>query len=252
LAAYISLLGRGRMNKRVVAVITIIVVAAVVIAAISYYGLTPKSKELPTSTEHVGGKYNVTLSFFNSSGGQMEYTDEIGSHSGFMYFEPQMRTGLDWIKNATPENAVFLCWWDYGHMIKGYAERNVIVRNPSHEWINMIAEPWRSQVTEFDSNEKIVDVANALTTSNSTETKLIMERYGASYVVVYEDEYVVAKAGWMCKVAGLDPLNYTTPTSPLAFTDSGKQMMISRLLDNRDAGFTLIYQDSVMKVYRKD
>lgn len=67
LAVYVSLLGRGRMNKRIVAVITIIAVAAVAIAAISYYSLTQKSKELPTSTEHVGGKYNVTLSFFNRS-----------------------------------------------------------------------------------------------------------------------------------------------------------------------------------------
>jgi len=239
------------MNKRIAAVIAIIVVAAVVIATISYYSLTQKSKELPTSTEYVGGKYNSTLSFFKDGNSEIEYKDENGSHSE-KYFEPQMRTGLDWIRNSTPEDAVFLCWWDYGHMIKGYAERNVILRNPSHEWIIMVAEGWRSQVTEFDSNEKIVDVANALTTSNSTETKLIMERYGASYVVVYEDEYVVAKAGWMCKVAGLDPLNYTTPTSPLAFTDSGKEMMISRLLDNRDSGFTLVYQDSVMKVYRKD
>ena len=254
MAAYISLLGRGRMNKRIVAVITIIVVAAVVIAAISYYSLTPKSKELPTSTENVGGKYNVTLSFFNRSGGQMEYTDEIGSHSGFMYFEPQMRTGLDWIKNATPENAVFLCWWDYGHMIKGYAERSVVARNPSHEWINMIAEPWRSQVTEFDPNEKIVDIAKALTTSNSTETLQTMQKYGATYVVVYKDDGPpVGKVWWMLKVAGLDPPSYwKLENSTQLFNDAGKQTMLSRLLDNRDSGLTLAYQDAVMKVYRKD
>jgi len=28
--------------------------------------------------------------------------------------------------------------------------------------------------------------------------------------------------------------------------------MISRLLDNRDTGLTLAYQDAVMKVYEKD
>jgi asparagine N-glycosylation enzyme membrane subunit Stt3 len=238
------------MNKRIVAVITIIAVAAVVIAAISYYSLTQKSKELPTSTEHVGGKYNVTLSFFNRSGAQMEYTDETGSHSGFMYFEPQMRIGLDWIKNATPENAVFLCWWDYGHMIKGYAERSVVARNPSHEWINMIAEPWRSQVTEFDPNEKIVDIAKALTTINSTETLQTMQKYGATYVVVYKDDLL--KSSWMYKVAELDPpTQYITyQNSTYTFTDAGMNTMISRLLDNRDTGFTLVYQDASMKVYK--
>lgn len=238
------------MNRLVAVVIAIIVIAAVVIGAFSYYNLTQKSKELPTSTEHVGGKYNVTLSFFNRSGGQMEYTDETGSHSE-NYFEPQMRTGLDWIRNATPENAVFLCWWDYGHMIKGYAERNVVARNPSHEWISMVAEGWRSHITEFDSNEKIVDIAKALTTSNSTETLQTMQKYGAKYVVVYKDDLI--KSPWMYRVAGLEWAQYTTyQNSTTTFTDAGMNTMISRLLDNRDTGLTLAYQDDVMKVYEKD
>ena len=243
------------MNKLVAVVIAIIVVTAVVIGVVSYYSLTQKSKELPTSTEHVGGKYNVILSFFNSSGvDQMEYTDETGSHSGFTIFEPEMRTGLDWIKNATPENAVFLCWWDYGHMIKGYAERNVVARNPSHEWINMIAEPARSQVTEFDPNEKIVDVAKALTTNNSTETLLIMEKYGATYVVVYKDRYTNGTNSWIFEVAGFEHDTYFefTEDSGWVLNEAGRQTMIARFLDNRDTGLTLAYQDAVMKVYRKD
>ncbi len=238
------------MNKRVAVVITIVVVAAVVIGAVSYYSLTQKSKELPTSTEYVGGKYNVTLSFFNRSGGQMEYADETGRHSED-YFEPQMRTGLDSIKNATPENAVFLCWWDYGHMIRGYAERNVIARNPSHEWISMVAEGWRSHITEFDPNEKIVDIAKALTTSNSTETLQAMQKYSATYIVVYKDDLI--KSSWMYRVAGLEWTQYLTyQNSTTAFTDAGMNTMISRLLDNRNTGFTMVYQDTAMKVYEKD
>lgn len=244
------------MNKRIVAVIATIVVAAVVIATISYYGLTPKSKELPTSTENVGGKYNVTLGFFKDESAQIQYVDETGNHSEH-YFEPQMRTGLDWIKNTTSENAIFLCWWDYGHAIKGYAERNVIVRNPSHEWIEMVAiartDP--NAIKEFDPNEKLVDVAKALTTSNYTEMSQTMEKYGATYVVVYKDDGPsVGKAGWIFKIAGLDPTSYQVKleNSTLVFSDVGKQTMLSRLLDNRDTGLTLVYQDAVMKVYRKD
>ncbi|MCJ7425278.1 dolichyl-diphosphooligosaccharide--protein glycosyltransferase subunit STT3 [Candidatus Bathyarchaeota archaeon] len=243
------------MNKRIVAVIAIIVVAAVVIGAVSYYNLTQKSKELPTSTEHVGGRYNATLSFFKDGSAQIEYTDETGNHSEH-YFESEMRTGLDWINGSTPENATFLCWWDYGHAIKGYAERKVTGRNVSHEWIEMvqIARTDPSAIKEFDPNEKLVDVAKALTTSNGTETRQIMEKYGATYVVVYKDDGPpVGKVWWMFKVAGLDPASYwKLENSTQLFNDAGKQTMLSRLLDNRDTGFTLVYQDESMKVYKID
>jgi len=239
------------MNKRIIIAITII--AVVVIAAVSYYGLTMKSRELPISVDYVGGRYNVTLSLFRDGHSEIKYEDETGNHSE-MYFESQMRTGLDWIRNNTPENAIFLCWWDYGHSIKGYAERNVIARNPSHEWIEMVAiartDP--GAIKEFDSNEKVVDVAKALATSNSTETSQIMEKYDAAYIVVYKDDLL--KAPWMYKVAGLDPMNYQVQlqNSTWVLNETGKQTMISRLLDNRDTGFTLVYQDTSMKVYKID
>ena len=83
-----------------------------------------------------------------------------------MYFKVEFRTGLDWIKENTPENSTFLCWWDYGHMIKGYAERNVLVRNPSEEIKECVPDP--STIPEFDPHEKIYDVATVFT--NSTRT----------------------------------------------------------------------------------
>jgi asparagine N-glycosylation enzyme membrane subunit Stt3 len=237
-------------------IVAAVLVAVVIVAAIYYFNITKEGEELPTSFEYVGGKYNATLSFFKDESAQIEYVDETGNHSEH-YFEPQMRTGLDWIKNTTPENAVFLCWWDYGHAIKGYAERNVIGRNPSHEWIEMVAiartDP--NAIKEFDPNEKLVDVAKALTTSNYTEMLQIMKKYDATYVVVYKDDGPpVGKAWWMFKVAGLDPTSYQVKleNSTLVFNDAGKQTMLSRLLDNRDSGLTLAYQDAVMKVYRKD
>lgn len=239
------------MNKRTIIAIVIVVIVAVV--AVSYFSLTRKGKGPPTSVEYVGGRYNVTLSYYEANWTEIKYTDETGNHSE-QYFETQMRTGLDWIKNNTSENATFLCWWDYGHMIKGYAERNVIARNPSHEWIEMVAiartDP--SAIKEFDSNDKVVDVAKALAASNSTETLQIMEKYGATYIVVYKDD--LAKAYWMYKVAGLDPMNYRVQlqNSTWVLNEAAKQTMISRLLDNRDTGFTLVYQDVSMKVYKID
>ena len=239
------------MNKRTIMIIVMAAILVVVVATVSYVILMPTGKELPISVENLGGRYNVTLSVFKD-GTQIDYVDETGNHSGH-YFEPQMRTGLDWIRNGTPENGTFLCWWDYGHMIKGYGERNVIVRNPSHEWIDMVAN--KNSVNEFDPNEKLVDVAKALTTSNYTEMLQIMEKSGATYIVICKDDGPqVGKAWWMFKVAGLDPLSYQEKleNSTMVFNDAGKQTMLGRLLDNRDTGLTLVYQDAVMKVYKKN
>jgi len=244
------------MNKRIVAIIAVVAIAVIIIAAVSYSIFSKKDKGPPINVEYVGGRYNVTLSFYEADWTEIEYADETGNHSE-MYFELQMRTGLDWIKSNTLENATFLCWWDYGHMIKGYAERNVIVRNPSHEWIEMVAKARTDPgaIKEFDSNEKLVDVAKAFTTSNLTEMLQITEKYGAGYVVVYKDDGPqVGKAWWMFKVADLDPTSYQLKleNSTLVFNDAGKQTMLSRLLDNRETGLTLVYQDAVMKVYKKD
>ena len=109
----------------------IVVVAIIVSAGLLYVSLTKNGEELLISVENVGGKYNATISF-REDYTKIGYTDEDEEHSE-MYFKVEMRDGLDWIKTNTPENTTFLCWWDYGHMIKDYSERDVVVRNPLEE-----------------------------------------------------------------------------------------------------------------------
>lgn len=110
------------MDKRIIAVI--IVVAIAVAAVLLYVHFTQSGRESPLNIENVGGQYNVTLSFWEDHA-EMEYTDEYGEHTG-MYFADEMRSSMDWIKNNTADNATFLCWWDYGHMIKGYERENLL------------------------------------------------------------------------------------------------------------------------------
>lgn len=132
-------------------------------------------------------------------------------------------------------------------MIKSIGERNVVVRNPSHEILNSIADP--SGMKEFDPNEKILDVASALTTDNQSKTAQIMGKYNATYIMIGKDDTI--KSVWFFKIAGLNYTDYLVNQGPsLGFTDLGKNTMIARLLDNRDTGlFTLVYQDPQMKVY---
>ena len=161
-----------------------------VVLAFSFY-------PFPTNVENIGGKYNAVVTHWTDRV-QLAYTDESGSHVS-SNFGDNMKAGLRWINSSTPENTTFLCWWDYGHMIKAVGERNVIVRNPSHEIINSIADP--SGITEFDPNQKILDVASAFATENQSKTQQIMEKYGASYIMVGRDD--LAKSAWMFKAAGL-------------------------------------------------
>ena len=106
--------------------------------------------------------------------------------------------------------------------------------------LNSIADP--SGIKEFDPNEKILDVASALTTDNQSKTVQIMEKYNATYIMIGKNDLV--NSVWMFKIAGLNYTDYLANQGEyLGFTDLGKNTMIARLLDNRDTGaFTLVYQ----------
>jgi hypothetical protein len=67
-------------------------------------------------------------------------------------------------------------------MIVGYVERDSVGQNPSEEALVSIGDP--TGVKELDPHTKIVDVAQALTTTNASETVTIMEKYGATYLLV--------------------------------------------------------------------
>jgi asparagine N-glycosylation enzyme membrane subunit Stt3 len=220
----------------------LIITALIIVTVVLAFYFFP----FATSVENIGGKYNAVVTHW-ADHNHLSYTDETGHHVS-NYFDDNMKTGLNWINISIPENATFLCWWDYGHMIKAVGERNVVVRNPSHEINNSVADP--SGIKEFDPNEKILDVASALTTDNQSKTVQIMGKYNATYIMIGQNDIV--KAVWMLKIAGLNYTDYIANPGPnMSFTELGKDTMIARLLDNRDTGgFTLVYHDDQMKIYK--
>ena len=237
----------------------IVLIAIVAASSICYIYLLP---EKPEKIEEIGGKYNVAIYYWKNNRTTIEYTDETGKHSGL--FLTTMRNALEWIKTNTPKDSVFLCWWDYGHMIKGYAERNVVIRNPSREILKSVTDP--SKIKEFDPHERIVDVATAFSTTDSNEALRIMQKYGASYIFITRMEF--AKSYWMFYIASLNTTEYTCKSKeectyysffskdwPLKdyslFSDKAKETIIAQLLENREiTHFTLIYSDKNVKIYR--
>lgn len=222
--------------------LVLIVTSLVIVTLVLVFSFYP----FPTRVEDIGGRYNATVTYWYSHV-QLAYTDETGHHVS-SYFDDNMKTGLNWINSSTPENATVLCWWDYGHMIKAVGERNVVIRNPSREILNSIADP--NGIKEFDPNQKILDVASAFTTDNQSLTVQIMGKYSATYIMIGHDDLV--KSVWMYKIAGLNYTDYLVNNgSGLSFTDLGNNTMIARLLDNRNTGpFALVYQDQQMKIYK--
>ena len=216
--------------------IIVAIVSVIIIAAVFAVSFSPQI----LSTDVIGGKYNAVATHYTDHT-QLTYTDETGEHSQ-NYFDEALKPGLAWLNSSTPTNATIMSWWDYGHMIKALGERNVVIRNPCEEILNSIADP--SGIKERDPYDKILDVAKGLTTTNQTETVQIMQKYDATYLLVHKDDLV--KCVWFYRIAGLNETNYITNQT---FTEQGNTTMIAHLLDNRDTGLTLAYQDGTVKIY---
>jgi asparagine N-glycosylation enzyme membrane subunit Stt3 len=152
----------------------------------------------------------------------------------------------------TPEDAIFLNWWDYGHMIVGYTGRETIIKNPSKEALDSVSAP--DKITEFDSNEKLVDVAKAFTTIDPKSTRSIMNKYNATYVLITIENGGI-KAPWLYQFSGLNFTHYIEPSSltfdPKEYTALGQQTIMFRLLNNTSIeGFTQVYSDDDVKIFK--
>lgn len=242
-------------RRYLVLILGVIVVMAVVGA---YFLWTNK----PFKEEAIGGKYNAKLIIEGNDTRGFEYgfiVYTVGGveHRGF--YNSYLKNALDWIKTNTPENSTFLCWWDHGHMICGYAERESIVKNPSKEALVSVADKYKSTIKEFDPHEKILDVAYALTTTNENITKEIMEKYDAKYLLITTEDGG-GKAPWIFHFAGLNYTNYYRPTFDFEgglvfrskdYTELGKQTMIFKLLTNTNMQFfNIVYSDENVKIFK--
>lgn len=204
--------------------------------------------------ELVGGKYNSKIVITEKAGkivsSEIVYSKEGIEHRG--YYDSNFKNALEWIRLNTPENATFLCWWDYGHMIVGYAEKEAIIKNPSEEALVSIANP--ELIKEFDPNEKLVEVAKALTATDVNFTKSIMKKCNANYILVTPVDGD-GKAVWIFRFAGLNSTDYMASPSLIFndenYTELGKQTLIYKMLSNSNLeGFTLIYSDYYVKIFK--
>jgi len=250
---------RGKMGRKWKALLIAVIIVAISGSVFIYQHL--KKGDQVQEVDHIedlGGKYNASITVYKGSSslagrtyhyGEINYLKDGKNHSG--YYSPEYKDAFDWMRLNTPENATILCWWDYGHMVVGYAERKTVVANPSPQTLYMVANS--SLVKEFSNHEMLVDVADSFTTSDPNRTISIMERYGADYILVTDSEKV--KAPWIFNVSGLDSRQYLTPSefTEEDFTGDGKTTMIYRLLFKVEVpgSLQLVYEDDYLRIYKR-
>lgn len=207
------------------------------------------------STEFVGGKYNASIleeeiydyeyykAGLDDDGWiplhRISYTKEGREYKG--NFIPQMREALDWIRTNTSENCTILCWWDYGCMVEGYANRKAIttfaslslkytipgLKNKSREYIDNYVK----ELGGWVSNETIGDIAKILTTINisSDETVKIIEKYNISYILTHHfDKHI---SWFIFDAADKNPDEYIIKYGSDEPTDKGNETLIFQIWD---------------------
>jgi asparagine N-glycosylation enzyme membrane subunit Stt3 len=218
------------MKKQLVVVGIIVILLGVVFTGCTGNNNPKNGDERLISTEFLGGTYNTSILHLQTywedegnwfDGTEMNYTKNGVEHQGC--YIPSMKETLDWIKTNTSENCTILCWWDYGIMIEGYAERNVIARVGSLAITDTIAvfgsldEEGKKKFIEeheWTSNETIQELAMVLTTTNisSDETRAIIQKYNVSYIfTAYYDKQIISI---LLNAAGKNSDEYYTGGTP--------------------------------------
>ena len=116
------------------------------------------------------------------------------------YFDYRYKDSFEWIKANLNQNDKILCWWDYGHMIRGYTGIDVVIYAPSKDILNSVAD--KKGPEELMDSEIVHDVAYALATDDHKDTLDIMKQYNASYLFITQEEKEDYKGRTIASIAG--------------------------------------------------
>ncbi|MEM3540712.1 MAG: hypothetical protein QXF86_00690 [Candidatus Bilamarchaeaceae archaeon] len=96
-------------------------------------------------------------------------------------------SSMEWIRYNTEPNSRTISWWDYGHWINFFGQKNTVLRN-EHSSLNMIYR-----------------VANAYTEGDENDLLQTMKDYGAGYAL-FDIEILASSSGFGAKYGALNYL----------------------------------------------
>lgn len=156
-------------------------------------------------------------------------------------FPESIRPGMDWLKENTPSDAMIMSWWDYGHAIRAYAEREPVVDAPSKESLTTtVAKHLGKNPEEIDcddcvDHEMLQEIAGLLLTESDSRAAELMESYGAGYLYMHNEDEDKSMAMFIILDEDQRPLENTVLGKAL----SGEPI----------EGFGLVYEDDICIIY---
>lgn len=202
---------------------------------------------------NIDGKYNSSLLLIARLGdyesGDIIYTKDGVERRG--YYVSAFESALEYLRDFTLENSTVLAWWDYGNMIIGFAEREVIATNPSQS-IRISLTNNNDPNIDFDPDEIIYDIARAFKTDDPNVTISLMNKYGIDYVFVptgiFGDE---GKAKWIFYAAGVNLDDMDEYWIDGKIIDKGTETILYKMLNRLEIeGFKLAYSDKDTRIYQ--
>ncbi len=200
-------------------------------------------------TEYIGGKYNLTLintkySLNNrtSTVKKIQYFKDGELINPDQILPDNMRSSLDWLKSNTPEDTIIMAWWDYGNIIRAYAEREPVLDAPSKEiLVTTVSKHLGKSPEEIDcpncaSHNIIQDVSRLLLSRNSSKPIEIIKKYSADYLYIHIDDESKSAVFYI-----------TLNEEPKPISSTILEKAIGE--ENID-GFELVYSDEVARIYR--
>ncbi|RLE77188.1 MAG: hypothetical protein DRJ56_02840 [Thermoprotei archaeon] len=184
------------------------VVAALLILAV----LTPSLGMVVVERVGYGrGARLVSLSVVYSHQPSLILTSSLSGLVEYKYEYVDWLSALEWMRENLPENAVVVCWWDYGYWISVNTNRSTLADNGTINvtQIRMIAKAFLSP------EEEAVEIFRRY---NVTHV-VVFERFRSladfglsSLAMFYLPDWVghgdFGKSYWMARIAGLDPSRY--------------------------------------------
>lgn len=209
--------------------------------------------ERVVGTEEIGGKYNTTVvDVVVSANGtdynmkKIRYVKDGKVVEPDAILSPEMIGGLEWMKENTPPDAVVLAWWDHGHMIRGYAEREVVLDAPSREILASTVSKYigkakdEIECDDCAAHGIIMDAARAFTEDDAGLLKRVMDKYGATILYVQTADRFKSYAFYVSY--GADPVDYRS--------DVFMRTNVGRAIDGGEIeGFDHLYSDGLARIY---
>ncbi|UCE36440.1 MAG: hypothetical protein JSW00_13075 [Thermoplasmata archaeon] len=245
---------KSRNVMLAIMMISIILISAIGIG-MCYYAVEITKKEMLLNTEEIGGNYDARLEHWQAYyDGQwydkyeIHYNIDGKDYMGIFF--PEMRPGFNWVKKNTEQNDTVLCWWDYGHAIRGYTGRNAVIYSPSKSIKNTIVDP--STIKDWEDEDRVKRVAQALVATNSSETINVMKQYNSKYLITsHRDSSGITYAFF--QAADLEISDYMEVSKGMSFrefTEKGRETLIYRVWAGEDIpGLELVYSDINSRIY---